>query len=213
MTAVQGSSVDLPCNVTAPILGDKVRLVLWFKNDSSLPLYTFDARGEARHWSDDSVLAGRAFFRAPGPGQMARLQLDSVKASDRALYKCRVDFRKAPTRISYVGLDVLVPPKKPLIYDHGKEVRLKLGPYRLGDSLRLRCEALGGRPRPEVTWWRDHALLDGTFESEGEHKVVNELVIDDLKREDLHTIFTCQAANNNLSVPLSTSVKLDMNCE
>ena len=44
-------------------------------------------------------------------------------------------------------------------------------------------------------------------------KVSNELVVMDLKRSDLHTIFTCQAANNNISVPVSTSVKLDMQCE
>jgi len=63
-----------------------------------------------------------------------------------------------------------------------------------------------------VTWWRDHALLDSSYDNLG-HKVVNELVLDDLQRSDLHTIFTCQAANNNISVPVSTSVKLDMNCE
>ena len=27
----------------------------------------------------------------------------------------------------------------------------------------IRCEALGGRPQPQVTWWRDHALLDDTY--------------------------------------------------
>ena len=63
-----------------------------------------------------------------------------------------------------------------------------------------------------MTWWRDHALLDDSFDELG-HKVVNELVISDLKRSDLHTIFTCQASNNNLSVPVSTSVKLDMQCK
>ena len=44
-------------------------------------------------------------------------------------------------------------------------------------------------------------------------QVINELEIKDLSREDLHTIFTCQASNNNISVPVSTSVKLDMQCE
>ena len=39
VSAVQGSSVDLPCN-TAPAAGDRVKLVLWFKNNSSLPVYT-----------------------------------------------------------------------------------------------------------------------------------------------------------------------------
>ncbi len=54
-----------------------------------------------------------------------------------------------------------VPPEKPRIYtaDDNTEVRLKLGPYKIGDTVRLRCTALGGRPLPRVTWWRDHALL------------------------------------------------------
>ena len=64
----------------------------------------------------------------------------------------------------------------------------------------------------KVTWWRDHALLDDSDNPMGS-KVANELVIPELRREDLHTIFTCQASNNNISVPMSTSVKLDMHCE
>ena len=43
--------------------------------------------------------------------------------------------------------------------------------------------------------------------------VTNELRLAPLRREDLHTILPCQATNNNLSVPVSTSVKLDMHCE
>ena len=56
--------------------------------------------------------------------------------------------------------------------------------------------------------------MDDTFRKlPGGYKVENELVLNDLKRSDLHTILTCQAANNNISVPVSTSVKLDMNCK
>ena len=108
-----------------------------------------------------------------------------------------------------------MPPEKPRIYtaDDNTEVRLKLGPYKIGDTVRLRCTALGGRPLPRVTWWRDHALLDDSFKQFGDFKVENELILYDLKREDLHSILTCQATNNNISVPVSTSVKLDMNCK
>ena len=60
-----------------------------------------------------------------------------------------------------------VPPEKPRIFsDRGKEVRLKLGPYQIGEDVRLRCEAVGGRPLARVTWWRDHALLDDSFQVE-----------------------------------------------
>lgn len=110
---------------------------------------------------------------------------------------------------------VIVPPEKPTIYtaDDNLEVRLKLGPFRIGETVRLRCDALGGKPQPQVTWWRDHALLDDSYHSVGGYKVENELVLRDLDRSDLDSIITCQAANNNISVPISTSVKLDMSCE
>ena len=44
-------------------------------------------------------------------------------------------------------------------------------------------------------------------------KVTNELRLVQLRRTDLHSILTCQASNNNISVPASTSVKLDMHCK
>ena len=40
---------------------------------------------------------------------------------------------------------VIVPPEKPKIYEErGQEVRLKLGPYRIGDTVSLKCSATGG---------------------------------------------------------------------
>ena len=39
-TAVQGSAVEMPCNITPPIFTDRVRLVLYFRNDSAIPIYT-----------------------------------------------------------------------------------------------------------------------------------------------------------------------------
>ena len=58
----------------------------------------------ARHWADDAVFEGRAFFQsAHSPG---RLVIDSVKVYDAGLYKCRVDFKIQPTTISQVNLTI-----------------------------------------------------------------------------------------------------------
>ena len=85
------------------------------------------------------VSQGRAFFR--GDNNPGRLVLDNISPGDEGLYKCRVDFAVAPTRISNILLDVIVPPEKPRIFDDiGKEVRLKLGPYRLGETVTISCE-------------------------------------------------------------------------
>ena len=74
-----------------------------------LPHIRYDVRGkahtDARHWSDDKTLAGRAFFR--GDQRPARLVLDNIRDTDRAVYKCRVDYDRAPTKIFNVALDII----------------------------------------------------------------------------------------------------------
>ena len=43
-------------------------------------------------------------------------------------------------------LTISVPPEKPKIFDvRGQEVQLKLGPFRVGDSALIKCEAWGGK--------------------------------------------------------------------
>ena len=43
---------------------------------------------------------------------------------------------------------ISVPPEKPKVFDErGQEVRLKLGPYRIGDTVTLKCTAYGGTPQ------------------------------------------------------------------
>ena len=49
VSCVARSSVELPCNLTSPLAEDQVRLVLWFKNDSAKPIYTYDTRGTTQY--------------------------------------------------------------------------------------------------------------------------------------------------------------------
>lgn len=47
----------------------------------------------------------------------------------------------------YLIFYVPVPPEKPKIYDErSQEVRLKLGPYKIGDIVLLKCVSNGGNP-------------------------------------------------------------------
>lgn len=96
-----------------------------------------------------------------------------------------------------------------------------------------------GKPRPSLTWWRDYTILDDSFEfndKDGELKsqrtslwkegdmwglttfihftvTSNQLTIPSLARHHLLSIFTCQAINNNITVPSATSITLDLNRE
>jgi len=68
-----------------------------------------------------------------------------------------------------------------------------------------------GRPEPKVRWWRGETLLDSKDEP-GEFPALrrNTLVVRELSRADLHAVFDCQASNNNISQPVSTSVAIEM---
>ena len=72
-------------------------------------LSRYDTRGqshtEARHWSDENILGGRAFFR--GDQKPARLVIDQVRGNDAGEYRCRADFYRAPTTISHMRLTVI----------------------------------------------------------------------------------------------------------
>ncbi|GIY07798.1 nephrin [Caerostris extrusa] len=67
------------------------------------------------------------------------------------------------------------------------------------------------KPTPHLTWWRESVLLDDSYEVSTEGVVRNEIEITSLQRHDLMAVFTCQASNNNITVPVSKYVTVDMN--
>ena len=75
-----------------------------------LSFFSYDARsgsGEVgRRWSDDKGgFGGRAYFQVKT--LPAVLVVDEVTHSEAGIYRCRVDFKTAPTRNSLVNLTVI----------------------------------------------------------------------------------------------------------
>ncbi|XP_054717950.1 neural cell adhesion molecule 2-like [Uloborus diversus] len=213
-TAVVKGKVALPCDISPPSVDDGVALILWYKDEAPSPIYTLDARQgtlEQARQSAVSILDHRAYFNMIN--RPAFLQLDPVQEEDAGEYRCRVDFHKARTVNTVITLKVIVPPTEPIIYDdERRKVKGIIGPYNEGESLKILCESDGGKPRPAVTWWRDYALLDDTYTFvTGDNSVRNELEIEELHRNDLLAVLQCQASNNNITVPASASVTLDLN--
>ncbi|XP_076335815.1 neural cell adhesion molecule 2-like isoform X2 [Tachypleus tridentatus] len=212
-TAVLHGKVALPCDVSSPSADDSAALILWYKDDSAQPIYTLDARRgnvDHAHQSSSPELESRAYFNMIN--RPAFLQLDPVKEGDAGEYRCRVDFHKARTVNTVITLKIIVPPGEPVILDEqGQSLKGLVGPYNEGDSLTVMCQASGGKPRPTVTWWRDYSLLDGNYTFELGDIVQNQLKLNRLRRQDLLAVLTCQASNNNITVPSSNAITIDLN--
>lgn len=211
--AVLGGTAELPCDIRPPHHNDSAILIIWYKNDVN-PIYSYDLRGKHSekplHWHEKEYLGDRALFRTTT--EPATLSINHVQEQDEGDYRCRVDFTTNPTRNSRIQMTVIVPPQKPNIIDErGKTVPEVAGPYEEGGDMRLQCLVSGGRPEPKVRWWRGETLLDSKDEP-GEFPALrrNTLVVRELSRADLHAVFDCQASNNNISQPVSTSVAIEM---
>ncbi|XP_023160953.2 nephrin isoform X1 [Drosophila hydei] len=215
LTAV-GSEVALPCDLMpGTMIADKVQLVIWYRQGNVKPIYTFDARGRPLHqavpWADENVFNKKAhFYYDTNP---PALRIKNIQTTDAGLYKCRVDFHKSPTRNWRINVTVLVPPTQLTILDHnGAAVRDQTaGPYLEGDSINLTCLSSGGVPPPRVSWWREHALVDDSFQVLPDGSVRNTLHLKNIQRKDLLTMYTCQATNGHVVPALTKKVILDMN--
>lgn len=211
VTVIAGETAQLPCDIKKNIEEDRMKLVLWFRNVSDTPFYTFDAVNPKilpLHWRDpDAQISFRSEFE-PHPSRSV-LIIKKTHLEDSGRYKCRVDYFFEQTTFQLIDLVVILPPQKPKIYlDNGLSVMNRLV-VKENQSLSLTCESVGGSPLPELTWWKDHQKLDNSFE-QLQNKVVNTLYLENLGRKDLNSQLICQALNNNISNIVSTAVHLDM---
>ena len=61
------------------------------------------------------------------------------------IFRCRVDFRDAPSSNSFVNLNVIVQPKQVTIFDEKwAERNTFVGPYLEGENMNVICQAVGG---------------------------------------------------------------------
>ncbi|XP_074104616.1 sidestep III isoform X1 [Cotesia typhae] len=212
VTAVLGKSASLPCDIEPSTRGDGVYMILWFRDNAVKPIYSIDARGRSFHralnWSDEDVRPRANFVTISKP---AALILDSIQLSDEGIYRCRVDFRKSPTRNFQVNLTVTYPPRELLMYDtSGRKIDTVVGPYQVGKEFKLSCEVRGGKPPPVITWFANGKETDGHVDTNGQNVIFSTLIVPKLTREHLNTTYKCRATSTKLVPPLEKTVLLDV---
>ncbi|KAK7077307.1 hypothetical protein SK128_004939, partial [Halocaridina rubra] len=168
---------------------------------------------EDRHTIKSDALYGRVAFR---PGQVPALHIKPVMRRDQANYTCRVDFRIdfliAPSKRTHLTLRVIVPPEVPLLKVRGQRVDgTILGPIQEDTSLVINCDVIGGAPSPTVIWIQKKTMIDSQAESYSPSVTQNRLSILKLTRDFHNAKLTCIASNNNLTVPVQSSVIITMN--
>jgi len=214
---VLGMMTNLPCNITPSVPGDQVLIVLWYKDGFGKPIYSFDLRNESpasggRLWAnEDGGNSPRAELNIRSQ-PTAFLSLYGVKEKDGGTYRCRVDFKKSPTRFWKVDLTVIIPPTTSVLLDEkGSEVELNVGPYNVGGTLILTCDILGGWPSSAVTWTRDGHILDSSWEEISPGKSRNTMKLEHLNREDMDSKLECRGNNNNHTQPVVANIAINMN--
>ncbi|XP_063387261.1 nephrin-like isoform X1 [Cydia fagiglandana] len=184
-----GGVTRLPCNLAAP--SRDVAMMLWFKDGDRMPIYTVDFRnGPPVHWAVAGEFGARTHFVLnESDTSSAHLAVDKVAHRDEGVYRCRIDYVDSPTRNYRVNLTVIVPPESPRIYDsEGREILGTVaGTFREGQDLLLSCQASGGKPPPDVSWYRGEERLAYTKEGS-----VCQLLLPELTREMAGTRFQCR---------------------
>ena len=129
----------------------------------------------SRHWRDNRTLGNRGSFSFFETGMhsetgakviASHLLVGPLREEDGGVYRCRVDFREAPTRNTRIKLNLIIPPLRPRIVSRatGEAFGEWTGPVREGATAALVCETAGGDPLPRISWWRGKTVIDDVVE-------------------------------------------------
>jgi len=98
------------------------------------------------------------------------------------------------------------PPGKPEISGYSSDQVLKTG-----DTARLVCVSRGGNPLAQVYWYRNGAELDFSYVSGG-GRAENELIFT-IQPSDNNAVYRCAASNQMTTQPLTTDIRLTVQCK
>ncbi|XP_068230534.1 nephrin-like [Palaemon carinicauda] len=214
-------TVALPCKATQHPVGDTPNLLLFYRQSSNIPFFSYDARNgyfwrEGSSKTRDAFYEDRVFLNITRPANV-HLNLKRVSIEDAGDFTCRVDFVSSPSLTSIVKLKVFANPTVGPIVRVGTGPGgtivsgTEVGPFFEGEMVNLSCTVTGGIPPPLVRWWQDTKLLDNdsyVVNKSGPPLTVNDISFGPITRESVSQPFTCRSENNPLSSPIDRTVQI-----
>lgn len=210
---VVGGSADLECDVDESNCG-KVYFITWTKNVSNewkrLYLYSDAVEKPLQELANPN----RADFFLQESS--AYLRIRPLRIEDDGTYKCDVTYvqGKCPS-LSFATLITYAQPSAPSIEKDGKTSinGSVVGPFYEGTALNLECETFGGKPTPEVSWFKEGEEVDSgshvTVEKNGASSVTSSVKVI-LERDDLGAKIECHVDNEAIDEPLVSWVEIDL---
>ncbi|KAK8733022.1 hypothetical protein OTU49_006713, partial [Cherax quadricarinatus] len=215
VTAVRGSTAKLPCSINSPHLEEPVLLVLWYKNASVTPVYSYDSRGREgnmrgggrpQQWGDEEAwgVEQRAWFDTTTTP--AHLLVRDVRGRDEGNYRCKVHFKASPSWSQRITLNIKDPPGFPRIQDEsGRRLEGPIGPYEDGSSIRMMCLS-SGEPPPGLVWGGRGTLQGKATSVEIESNLATTWMTVVASRATADTTITCSTTNASVSSGIMNSV-------
>ena len=70
-----------------------------------------------------------------------------------------------------------------------------------------------GNPPPRLVWYKRNELIDDSYEQLNGRTTNVLKLAEPIQKKDADAIYTCQAVNNNQSIPVATKLKLELSCK
>ncbi|XP_042874812.1 hemicentin-1-like isoform X7 [Penaeus japonicus] len=210
-----GESVHLPCEVDKASCGN-FHNIKWYKGVERV--FIFSDMANVRR--AEGPLLDRTHFHYAANGTDSSLQIFPLRTEDEGMYKCEITYlavRDSCSVVQFVNLTTYaLPTYQRLSFEDGSPIDngTEIGPFDEDTTLTLVCESGGGKPVAKVTWWNGSQALAGkyseTFDEDGSGLGRNVLQVS-LTRDDLGSVFTCEAENAAMTSPFVASVTVDVN--
>ncbi|XP_018570714.1 titin, partial [Anoplophora glabripennis] len=149
----------------------------------------------------------------------APLQISHVQAEDEATYKCEITYLEVIDNcdvIQIVKLKTLRKPDTIRVIDGNGNVLSNdttLSPRKVKAEMELTCEAVGGKPVPNVSWFNGTTHMTGakyTVTGKDESLTGKSVLKLSLSRGDILATFMCRVESEALDEPVIYSITTDV---